>query len=164
VTWKTADGHGSALRGQRILVVEDEPLIALELKVVLDDDGAKVVGPVSDLAESLRLARTPLSAALLDVRLGPQTAAPLAQLLHEQGVPFAFYTGQTETDSVRRQWPAAPAVAKPSPGRVLVAVGEGLCRSSKPGAAQAGDDRVAAASVGKPMVAGGGLEPPTCGL
>ncbi len=145
MTWKPADGHSTILRGQRVLVVEDEPLIALELKAVLADGGAQVVGPVSDLAESLKLARTPLSAALLDVRLGRQTVAPLAQLLQDQGVPFAFYTGQVETDAVRRQWPSAPVIAKPSPGRDVVAAVERLCaRAPNPRRRDAGDHIAAA--------------------
>ena len=151
MTWKSDHLHADALSGRRVLIVEDEPLIALELRTVLTDEGAQVVGPGRDLAESLALAsKAGLSAALLDVRLGGETVAPLAQALNDRGVPFAFYTGQTETDLVRQQWPAAPVVAKPSPGRDLVAVVEGLCARGQSG--------------GSALVAGGGLEPPTCGL
>lgn len=113
-----------------VLLVEDEPLIALELQSLLADEGALVVGPGRDLDESLRLARSNgVSAALLDVRLGGETVAPIAEALSERGVPFAFYTGQTETDEVRACWPGAPVLAKPAPSRQVVAVIRALCAS-----------------------------------
>jgi DNA-binding response OmpR family regulator len=133
MTWKDKRPAGEApLSGQQILVVEDEPLIALELGRMLNDAGAVVVGPVRDLAESLKLARRepPLSAALLDVRLGRETVAPLAQLLQDGGVPFAFYTGEGENDALRLEWPAAPVITKPSPARQVLAVVERLCHAA----------------------------------
>jgi CheY-like chemotaxis protein len=120
--------HTEALRGLRILVVEDEPLIALDLQSLLTGEGAVVEGPGRDLEEGLRLARrSTLAAALLDVRIGRQTAAPIAELLQARGVPFAFYTGQVEADALRREWPGAPVVPKPSPARQLLRALEDLC-------------------------------------
>jgi DNA-binding response OmpR family regulator len=133
VSWKAPRANGQALAGARILVVDDEPLIALDLTALLAAEGAEVVGPAGSLAEGLRLARLgDVSVALLDVRLGRQSVAPLARLLHEQGVPFAFYTGQTTGENawLNREWPAAPVVPKPSPGGRLVAAIAALRRPS----------------------------------
>jgi DNA-binding response OmpR family regulator len=121
-----------ALRGLTVLVVEDEPLIAMELEALLGQEGAAIVGLGCDMAETVRLARSaPLSAALLDVRLGRETVAPVAMALERRGVPFAFYTGQIENDDVHH-WPHAPVIPKPSPGRRLVAVVRSLCEAPPP--------------------------------
>jgi len=128
VTWRNAVAGLHALAGARVLLIEDEPLVALDLRSVLGDEGAEVVGPGRDLIEGLRLAhRDGLTAALLDVRIGRDTVAPIARLLAERGVPFAFYTGQAESDALRRAWPGAPVIAKPTPTRQLVATLEKLC-------------------------------------
>jgi CheY-like chemotaxis protein len=122
VSWREPAKREARLRGQCILVVEDEPLVAIELCSLLADAGAEVVGPGKDLPEISRLAHeAALSAALLDVRLGGGTVAPVARILQERGVPFAFYTGQIESDAVRREWPSAPLIVKPAPAVQLVA-------------------------------------------
>ena len=131
MNWKGAPPRSERLCGWRVLVVEDEPLIALDLGSVLGEAGAVVVGPGRTFAQSLRLAsRAKLSAALLDVRLGLEHVAPVAKALQRRGVPFAFYTGQSDTDLVHREWPAAPVIAKPTPARQLVSAVEALCRSA----------------------------------
>ena len=56
---------------------------------------------------------------MLDVRIGAETAKPVAALLRERGVPFAFYTGQVDFEALRRDWPGAPVIAKPAPTRQL---------------------------------------------
>ena len=61
------------LAGRRILVVEDEALVAMDLEMILSDAGAEVVGPCLRLARALQFARgSGLDGALLDVRLGAQ--------------------------------------------------------------------------------------------
>jgi CheY-like chemotaxis protein len=109
-------GHEHRLRGQQILVVEDEPIIAMELQASLEDDGAEVIGPACTLAAALDLAtRAQFSAAILDITLGQETVAPVARLLRQRGIPFLFYSGQTKSDPVRREWPDTPALPKPTP-------------------------------------------------
>jgi DNA-binding NarL/FixJ family response regulator len=135
VTWKSATTSGSTLRGFRVLIAEDEALIALELVSVLSDEGAEVVGPASNLPQGLKLAnRSEISAAVLDVRLGSDSVEPLASALRARGVPFAFYTGQADADAMRQTWPNAPVIAKPCPSRVLVEVIGALCGSAPPSA------------------------------
>ena len=83
------------LQDKRILVVEDEPLIAMEIEATLRDGGCEVIGPAGDLDEALHLfgASEPCDAALLDANLGGQRVDELAAALTRAGVPFAFVTG-----------------------------------------------------------------------
>ena len=109
------------LAGRRILVVEDEIIIAMALQAGLEDDEAEVVGPSHTLAAALDLAaHADVSAAILDLCLGPESIAPVARLLNERGIPFLFYTGQSESDPVRREWPRVLSLPKPTPTRQIV--------------------------------------------
>jgi two-component sensor histidine kinase/CheY-like chemotaxis protein len=86
-------GPGGSLRGHRVLVVEDEPLVALELAETLSALGCEILGPAATLAEALRLAEAaPLAAAVLDVNLQGQPAFPVAELLARRGVPVVWAT------------------------------------------------------------------------
>jgi DNA-binding NarL/FixJ family response regulator len=121
MTWNSRKPSAGRLRGASVLVVEDEPVVALELEAILGDEGARVVGPASDIEESLRLARSArISVALLDVRLARQSITPVAEALARRGVPFVFYSGQTEFDDVRAAWPKAIFIAKPAPSHRLI--------------------------------------------
>jgi PAS domain S-box-containing protein len=90
---------GLSLRGRRILVVEDEPAIALATVNTLERLGCEVVGPVGTLQQGLAVAEAEqarLDAALLDVNLGGEVSFPIAELLAKSGVPFAHVTGYGE--------------------------------------------------------------------
>ena len=77
-----------------ILVVEDEPLVAMAVADCVTDAGCRVLGPVGDLSEALRTARTSkFDAALLDANLGGSDVDELAASLAQSGIPFAFVTG-----------------------------------------------------------------------
>jgi CheY-like chemotaxis protein len=81
-------------RRPRILLVEDELLIALSIELMLAELGYAVVGPLARLDEALARARTePLDGALLDVHLGSDDVFPVADVLAARGVPFVFATG-----------------------------------------------------------------------
>jgi DNA-binding response OmpR family regulator len=79
----------------RILVVEDEALIAMDLEWTLRERGCEVVGPVATLADAVHAAATehPLDGAILDVNLGHERVFPVADVLADRGVPFMFLTG-----------------------------------------------------------------------
>lgn len=97
----------NALAGKRILVVEDEVLIAFALEDLLLQLECVVIGPAHSLADALELLdRQPLDAALLDVNLDGVRSYRLAERLAERGVPFVFVTGCAE-DSV--DWTGGPA-------------------------------------------------------
>ena len=109
------------LKGMRILVVEDEPLLAWELELALADAGATVIGPARTLSIGCALAQQEdLTAAVLDVRLGKEDSAPIAAALYEQGVPFLFHTGHGSRFELGQQW-AAPVISKPSNPDAVVA-------------------------------------------
>jgi DNA-binding NtrC family response regulator len=107
---------GSALLGgARVLVVEDDFFIALELASILSDAGAEIVGPSQTVAGALDLADDELlSAAILDIRLGDDTVGPVADMLAAHGVPFVFYTGQARADPLRAEWPDCEIIEKPA--------------------------------------------------
>lgn len=79
---------------RRILIVEDEPLIALMLADMLAELGFEVTASVTQVAEALKaLAETEIDLALLDVNIGTQKIDPVADLLAARGTPFIFTTG-----------------------------------------------------------------------
>ncbi len=82
------------LTGRRILVVEDEALIAMLLEDLLGGLGCKVVGPAANVTQALELAaRERPDAAVLDVNLGKEQVFPVADALQKAGIPFVFITG-----------------------------------------------------------------------
>ena len=97
---------------RRILVVEDEELIALELSVELSRLGWAIVGPAATLAEAQSLLEKPVDAAVLDVNLRGRPVYPLAEALAERHVPFLFCTGYEMVDPDGR-FPDAPVIRKP---------------------------------------------------
>ena len=87
--------HDSPLRGRRILVVEDDYLLAESLNDLLAEAGAKVVGPVGNVPEALSLVTSGIGidGALLDVNVRGQAVFPVADALLARGVPFSFCSG-----------------------------------------------------------------------
>ncbi|MYZ50334.1 PAS domain S-box protein [Propylenella binzhouense] len=89
-----ASGPGPVFKGKRILVVEDEPLVALEMEALLDSIGCEIVGPAGTVGDAMKLvARARPDAALLDVNLAGRSADSIAAELTKRGIPFAFATG-----------------------------------------------------------------------
>lgn len=79
---------------QRVFIVEDEVVVAFEMTDTLEDLGFDVVGPSVHLADAEKRAETAdIDVAFLDVNLGRgKTSAPVAKILRERGIPFAFIT------------------------------------------------------------------------
>ena len=110
------------LSGARILVVEDDFLISTELDAILADAGATVLGPFRTLAQAERAIEDHnISAAILDFRLGDATALPLAAQLRRHGIPFVFFTGQSNTGQIETACPGAKVISKPFQSRTIVA-------------------------------------------
>jgi two-component sensor histidine kinase len=94
-----SNDESPALRDQRVLVVEDEAVVAMELTRVLTAAGAKVVGPVGTIEEALDLLDDqPIDRALLDVNLGGRLITPVALALSRRRIPFVYLTGYQEPD------------------------------------------------------------------
>lgn len=85
-------GHGDGK--SLILIVEDEPFIALTLEDMLDELGFAHAGTVGQVSDAIELiGRDPVDCALLDVNLGSEKIDPVADLLASRGCPFIFTTG-----------------------------------------------------------------------
>jgi CheY-like chemotaxis protein len=84
-----------ALKGRRILLVEDEYFIADDLRRTIVAQGAAVVGPVGNLPEALDAVTNggPIDGAILDINLRGEMVYPVADALKKKGVPFMFLTG-----------------------------------------------------------------------
>jgi len=103
----------SSLQGRRILVIEDEPLIAMDIAATLSDVGCDVVGPASTVEEARALiAAAGFEAALLDANLGGRPVDELAAALTRLHVPFAFLTGYGR-DGLPAAFRQAPMIGKP---------------------------------------------------
>lgn len=110
----------------RILVVEDEPLIAILLNEWLDELGHEAVGPISCVDEGMKIADAgAFDAALLDINLGTQRSDPIANVLTERKIPFAFMTGGA-ADSVEERFSARPKLMKPFEFEAMRAVLDAL--------------------------------------
>ena len=85
----------ASLKGQRVLVVEDEYLLASYLAEALEENGASVLGPVGSVRDAMSLldSDSELAAAVLDVNLGGEQVYPVADRLLDQHVPFLFTSG-----------------------------------------------------------------------
>ena len=99
-------------RERRILLVEDEELVALELSMELSRLGWAVVGPAGTLAEACALLTSDFDAAVLDVNLRGRPIYPVAAALAERNVPFLFCTGYEMVDPEGR-FAHVPVIRKP---------------------------------------------------
>ena len=91
-----AEPGSDALRGRRLLVVEDDYMIAADLSRTLEGRGAEVVGPAGSVERALRLVEAEgdrLDGAVLDINLRDERVYPVADALAARGVPFIFLTG-----------------------------------------------------------------------
>ena len=84
----------------RVLVIEDEVLIAALMEDMLGELGATVVGPVATRAAALVAAQADdFDAALVDMNLRGEPADPVAQLLSQRGIPFALASGSSTNEA-----------------------------------------------------------------
>ncbi len=115
------ESRRSALRGKRILLVEDEAMLAFELQYVLEESGADVLGPALTFAEAQAMldSHLEIDGAVLDVNLAGQSVMPLAKDLARRGVPLLFNTGHADPTQLRTIFPAAEVLSKPTEPDVL---------------------------------------------
>ncbi|WP_431281466.1 response regulator [Humitalea sp. 24SJ18S-53] len=116
----------SSLRGRRVLVVEDEALVAMLVEDALIDAGAEVIGPVRSVNEALAsLVRDRPDAAVLDLNLDGVSSSPVADALAAAGVPFVVATGYG-VDGMPPGHAGVPVLAKPYDPSALTAALMGL--------------------------------------
>lgn len=121
-----------ALRGRRVLVVEDSALVAMELETALRAEGAEVIGPVARIEDAATaiVARAP-DAALLDIDLDGVAVFPLADALAGSGVPFVFTTGYEARLVLPPRFAGRPVLAKPYRGEDAAAALAALLPASR---------------------------------
>jgi CheY-like chemotaxis protein len=108
-------------RRLRVLVVEDEAIVALEIEQNLRDAGFEVVGPAARVAEALELLREfGCDAAVLDINLGTETSEPIARMLSDKGTPFVTVSGYSQ-DQRPSGFSGGAFLAKPLRAELLVA-------------------------------------------
>jgi len=109
---------------RRVLVIEDEGVILLDLELVLEELGYTVAGSACDLAGGSRLAETlDVDIAVLDVDLSGQSSGPIADILTARRIPFLFVSGYTAA-SLPDGHTARPCLAKPYCPKLLHAAME----------------------------------------
>ncbi len=115
-----ADGTGG-LEGCRVLVVEDEAMVAMLVEDILADAGCRVIGPAPNAEEALRLVREAApDAASLDINLGSGEVYPVAEELASRGVPFVLVSGY-DRENVLARYRRWPILQKPFTPEGLVA-------------------------------------------
>ena len=104
---------------RRVLLVEDEALVAMMIQECLLERGHSVLGPISSASEALAAAKEgDFDAAILDINLGDGMAYPVAEILSSRGVPFVFVTGY-EADTVDDRFSKVPVLQKPIERQML---------------------------------------------
>jgi PAS domain S-box-containing protein len=105
--------------GNRVLLVEDEILVAMMMKDILTELGFSVVGPFSRLGEAMVAAvHEEINAGIIDVNLGGEFVYPVADVLTARKIPFVFITGYG-VESIDSRFGYVPIVKKPVQRQVL---------------------------------------------
>ena len=110
------------LEGQSVLLLEDEYLIASMIAVALENAGARVLGPVSDLQRAMEIATDTslaLDSAILDINLSDGIVFPVADIMLERNVPVVFVTGY-DPQAVPTRYRSLPFLSKPCDERNLI--------------------------------------------
>jgi DNA-binding response OmpR family regulator len=123
----------------RVLIVEDEAIIAMSLADSFEEAGAEVLGPAASVREALSLLdRDEPDAALLDVNLLDGEVTPVALRLLAQGVPILIYTGRGPPAALAVHEPAVPVIIKPARTEILCRTLDRLIRAAASAAVQSG--------------------------
>jgi DNA-binding response OmpR family regulator len=117
----------SKLAGRSILIVEDEPLIAMEIVDAFKAAGAVVTTTFSFKQALILIEHDGLAAAILDHALGDNDSSQLCARLKERGIPFVIYTGFSKVEGACAD---GPLVRKPASPDELVATVEALLPSA----------------------------------
>lgn len=112
------------LPGKRVLIVEDNPILAYDISDLVEEFGASPIGPALDLEAGIRLvSENELDAALLDIDLGGEYVWPIAEALDRHKVPFAFVSAQCRDDEVPEAFRSRPCIDKPAlPSEIIEAL------------------------------------------
>lgn len=106
--------------GQRVLVVEDDPIIGMDIADILEARGATVIGPFTTVASALKAIREKPDVAMLDVNLGQETTDAIALHLSELAIPFLILSGQIDSSDLGTAFKGAAILSKPYKEQDLV--------------------------------------------
>ena len=110
------------LNNALVLIAEDEPFIALDLALAIEDAGGTVVGPAASVEEALALIGAhSLAAAILDVNLGTRDISPVAEILLGLGIPVILQTGVGPPPDLAARFPDLIVHLKPCVAAQMVA-------------------------------------------
>ena len=117
----------SPLAGRRILIVEDEFLVAMEISEALQLAGCIIVGQVGSINDALRVlgSEARLDAAVLDINLAGQPVFPVADALQRREIPFVFATGYSAA-VIPAEYAEAPRCEKPVNEAMLLRILQGF--------------------------------------
>jgi DNA-binding response OmpR family regulator len=109
------------LTGAFVFIVEDEPIVAFDLRMMLEEAGATVIGPAMSLKQAQALSlEEPMTVAVLDVRLGDDDVFNVASTLWGRGIPLIFHTGHGTVEALLARWPGSKVLTKPTRSAVLL--------------------------------------------
>jgi CheY-like chemotaxis protein len=107
------NGSEAELKGRRILVVEDSPVVGPFTVDILDDLGCKVVGPAPNMSAARQLVESAeFDAALMDIHIRGERVFPICELLDSKGIPFVLTSGYADWN-VPEKWEFGPRLQKP---------------------------------------------------
>lgn|SRR5690242_18303546 len=105
--------HAGALRGRRILIIEDSPVVGPFTADMLTDLGCTVVGPAPNMAAARELVEEgKFDAALMDVHIRGERVFPLCDQLDAKGIPFVLTSGYADWN-MPEKWRGRPRLQKP---------------------------------------------------
>ncbi len=97
-----------------VLIVEDDPLIAMDMEDFFESKNYDILGPAFNVVEALNLLKENRpDCATLDYNLGKETSVPIADILYNSNVPFVFVTGRLAEIKRENNLPSAPVLTKP---------------------------------------------------
>ncbi|MBP0617785.1 response regulator [Jiella mangrovi] len=110
-----------SLSGVRVLVAEDEALVAMDLADMIEAEAGAVIGPFATVHEAKEAAcASSIDVALLDVRLKDGEVYPAADALRELGVPLVFHSGHVDRPYLEERYPGCQCCSKPSTSHALI--------------------------------------------
>jgi ActR/RegA family two-component response regulator len=133
------------LAGKRVLIIEDDNLLAITLAEELAAQGAKVIGPSATVVDALdEIAHTDLDGAIVDINLRGKAAFPVADALADRQIAFVFATGYLVAGHIPARHANVRRFEKPIPPSVICsALGEAMYETSDRGANKRSDPKVA---------------------
>lgn len=115
---------------QRILVAEDELIIAFDLCDTVAEAGFEVEGPHSGISSAmLAFQKEKPDLAILDIELDDGAVFPLAKKLAEENVPIIFHSGRHSREEVEQHFPTATTLAKPCPPAQVIEAVNGVLQT-----------------------------------